>query len=229
MQHPSILCCVLQGLRCLFNTLVQSLPAMSNVGSLLFLVCFVFAVMGMHLFGHVDGYENGAIGHHANFWYFGRALLTVIRIVTGDSWSPLLADLTNCNDGKEGAPPNWDCTVSIIPFVYFGALISICSAVLLNLVVAIIVEKFVKIANEEGILTDDSVDSPSLYDILSKVAFLDFFIAALKRKIHAARLAREKPEMSSFTTSYICDAMYEVDGEDDAKNCEEKDLCDNKH
>ncbi|KAK3277064.1 mitochondrial thiamine pyrophosphate transporter [Cymbomonas tetramitiformis] len=176
------------GLRCLFNTLIQSLPAMYNVGSLLFLVCFVFAVLGMNLFGHVDGYEGGAIGDHANFWYFGRALLTVVRIVTGDSWSTLLADLTNCNDGKEGEP-NWDCEVSPVPFMYFAALIGICSAVLLNLVVAIIVEKFVHNANDEGILTDDSEDSLSMYDILSKVAFLDSFIAALKRKIHAARLA----------------------------------------
>lgn len=40
-----------KGLRTLFQTLLVSLPALGNVGSVLFLFFFIFAVMGMNLFG----------------------------------------------------------------------------------------------------------------------------------------------------------------------------------
>lgn len=40
-----------KGLRTMFQTLLVSLPALGNVGSVLFLFFFIFAIMGMNLFG----------------------------------------------------------------------------------------------------------------------------------------------------------------------------------
>eukprot|EP00854_Cymbomonas_tetramitiformis_P014253 gene14253-16855_t len=174
-----------KGLRVLFNTLLMSLPALYNVGTLLFLVCFVYAVVGMAFFGEVDGYEDGAINEHANFWYFGNALLTVLRIVTGDNWGALLADIMNCNDGGY---PNWECGIPVFPLIYFCTLIGLCSAIMLNLIVAIIIDKFIQNASEEGLLKEgDGLKNESILDVLRRIAYLDIFTMALKRKIVAAR------------------------------------------
>ena len=46
-----------RGVRALFNTLIMSLPAIMNVGSLLLLLLFMFAILGMNLFGHVRAHH----------------------------------------------------------------------------------------------------------------------------------------------------------------------------
>jgi hypothetical protein len=47
-----------KGLRILFKTLVLSLPALGNITLLLFLVFFVFAVLGIQLFGGCPAPKN---------------------------------------------------------------------------------------------------------------------------------------------------------------------------
>lgn len=42
-----------KGLRTLFQTLIYSLPALVNVGGVLSLLFFIFAIMGMNLYGQV--------------------------------------------------------------------------------------------------------------------------------------------------------------------------------
>mmetsp|Transcript_3541 Transcript_3541/g.12709 ORF Transcript_3541/g.12709 Transcript_3541/m.12709 type:complete len:1714 (-) Transcript_3541:989-6130(-) len=79
-----------KGLRTLFQTLIFSLPALVNVGSVLFLFFFIFAVMGMNLFGYVKMQEN--ITRHANFRNFPNALMLLFRMATGESWNALMHD-----------------------------------------------------------------------------------------------------------------------------------------
>jgi hypothetical protein len=74
-----------RGLNVLMKTLVFSIPALANVGSVLFLFLFVFAVVGMNLFGSVK--PGVYLGDNANFHNVGRALLTLFRMMTGESWN----------------------------------------------------------------------------------------------------------------------------------------------
>jgi len=74
-----------KGLNTLLQTLVFSLPALGNVGSVLFLFLFVFGVVGMSLFGQVK--PGVYLGDNANFSNMGRALLTLFRMITGESWN----------------------------------------------------------------------------------------------------------------------------------------------
>ena len=83
-----------KGLRTLFNTLIVSLPAIFNVGSLLFLLMFVYAVLGMSLFG--DLASNGAPFALTSFRTFGSSLLTLFRVFTGDGWGRVLRMLSGC-------------------------------------------------------------------------------------------------------------------------------------
>ena len=63
------------GLRMLFNTLIISLPGLLNIGALMFLLCFVYAILGMNLFGKVKFGEN--LNEDANFTNFGNSPLAV--------------------------------------------------------------------------------------------------------------------------------------------------------
>ena len=78
-----------RGLRTLFNTLLSSLPAVFNVGSLLFLMFFIYAILGMNLFGTQDN-ELSQQDPHANFLSFGSSMLTLFRLSTSDSWDQIL-------------------------------------------------------------------------------------------------------------------------------------------
>ena len=74
----------------MLNTLVISLPGLVNIGALLFLLCFVFAVLGMNLFGKVTFGEN--LNEDANFTNFGNSLLILLRMVTGEAWNSIMYD-----------------------------------------------------------------------------------------------------------------------------------------
>ena len=85
------------GLRTLFQTLAFSFPALFNVGGVLSLFFFMYAVIGMQLFGTVK--RGTHLNRHANFEHFGRALLTLFRMSTGESWNGIMHDAivhSNC-------------------------------------------------------------------------------------------------------------------------------------
>jgi len=149
-----------KGLRTLFQTLVYSLPALVNVGSVLFLFFFIFAVCGMNLFGKVRR-TGGELGPYANFEEFHYALLTLFRMATGESWNGLMHDCmitkeciylkdgTYLNDG-DGRVDSMDeddftnqCTPNAVgTIVYFIIFVIICAFVMLNLVIAVILDNF---------------------------------------------------------------------------------------
>ncbi len=61
---------------------------MSNIGALLFLFIFLYSVLGMTFFAKVK--LVGALDTHANFQSFGLAMLTLIRMSTGESWHEIM-------------------------------------------------------------------------------------------------------------------------------------------
>lgn len=59
----------------MINTLLFTLAGLVNVMGLLFLLFFVYTVMGLQLFAKIA--YNGDLDVHANFRSFGSAMLTV--------------------------------------------------------------------------------------------------------------------------------------------------------
>ena len=82
----------LKGLRDLALTLVYAFPALVNVGALLFIVSFIYAVLGMNLFCRVQHQEN--ISDDRNFESFGSAMMLLFQCITGDGWSAFMYDCT---------------------------------------------------------------------------------------------------------------------------------------
>ena len=85
-----------KGLRTLFHTLITSLPALWNVGSMLLLFFFMYSVMGMQLFGRIKPQEF--INRHANFTTFLRSMGVLFRMATGESWNGIMHDTTVIDD-----------------------------------------------------------------------------------------------------------------------------------
>jgi hypothetical protein len=75
-----------QGLRTLLHTLMMSLPALANVGSVLFLFFFIFSVMGMNLFGKVK--HQDFLTRQANYEDFASSLQVLFRMCTGETTGP---------------------------------------------------------------------------------------------------------------------------------------------
>ena len=55
----------------------MSLPALFNIGALLALITFIYAIIGMTLFGHVK--HHGALNDQVNFETFARAMQLLFR------------------------------------------------------------------------------------------------------------------------------------------------------
>ena len=157
-----------KGLRTLFNTLLQSLPAVWNVGSLLFLLLCVYGVLGMNLFG-----KPGLVIYdvpHANFNTFGMSLNTLFRVFSGDSWSLVMEHADECGlhgGCKRGAH-------LLMTAFYFISFIILAAFVMLNLVIAVIIDNFVASAESEGLLKSDS-----FFDMIQKKMLIDRFVDAL--------------------------------------------------
>jgi hypothetical protein len=120
----------LQGLRKITQTLWLSLPALVNVGTLLFLLLFVYAVLGVFLFAvpaELDWPEG--LGRHANFDDWGSAMLVLLRTMTGEDWQELM----------------FGCGTIAKPsaaWLYFGSYVFLASFVTINLFVMIIADNF---------------------------------------------------------------------------------------
>ena len=148
----------LTGLRMLFNTLIISLPGLLNIGALMFLLCFVYAILGMNLFGKVRFGDN--LNKDANFTNFGNSLLLLLRMVTGEAWNSVMYDCmidTDCDSdvdcargeccGNDGAP------FYFITFVILGTFIT------LNLLIAVVLDNFSNNKKEEGTnITDKHIE-----------------------------------------------------------------------
>jgi hypothetical protein len=93
-----------QSLRIIFGTLIQSLPALFNVGALLGLSFFIFTAIGVQLFAKVGWVEGGSMDEHANFASFPTALLTLLRMATGEAWPDMMYDLKDGPEECDAAP-----------------------------------------------------------------------------------------------------------------------------
>ncbi|XP_073504542.1 voltage-dependent T-type calcium channel subunit alpha-1H isoform X2 [Phyllobates terribilis] len=137
------------GMRALLDTVVQALPQVGNLGLLFMLLFFIYAALGVELFGKlVCNEENPCEGlsRHATFQNFGMAFLTLFRVSTGDNWNGIMKDtLRECNSDDKNC-------LSYLPFIspiYFVTFVLIAQFVLVNVVVAVLM-KHLEESNKEA-------------------------------------------------------------------------------
>ncbi|XP_065369010.1 sodium channel protein 60E [Calliphora vicina] len=147
-----------KGIRKLLFALVVSLPALFNIGALLGLITFIYAILGMSLFGHVK--LQGALDDMVNFQTFGRSMQLLFRLMTSAGWNDVLESLMiqppDC-DPHFNRQANGDCGHPLLAISYFTSFIIISYMIVINMYIAIILENFNQAHQEEeiGIVEDD--------------------------------------------------------------------------
>ena len=133
-------------MRDLILTIAWMIPSILNVGLLLSILMYVYAILGRQLFAFLAGPEagggvNGGITEERNFQTFGSSLLVVFQVLTEDGWSKIMADAMLVEENGECVQALGNCgTLAAIPFFISFHLIG--SYVLLNLVVASMLEVY---------------------------------------------------------------------------------------
>ncbi|XP_071550553.1 sodium channel protein 1 brain-like isoform X3 [Panulirus ornatus] len=147
-----------KGIRKLLFALIVSLPALFNIGALLFLITFIYAIIGMAVFGHVQ--RKGALDDLVNFETFGSSMMLLFRLITSAGWNdvldPLMAQPPDC-DINYMDQPNGNCGHPVIAIVFFVSFIIINFMIVINMYIAVILENFNQAHKEEeiGIVEDD--------------------------------------------------------------------------
>eukprot|EP00620_Florenciella_sp_RCC1587_P016347 CAMPEP_0182570044 /NCGR_PEP_ID=MMETSP1324-20130603/10483_1 /TAXON_ID=236786 /ORGANISM="Florenciella sp., Strain RCC1587" /LENGTH=240 /DNA_ID=CAMNT_0024784387 /DNA_START=217 /DNA_END=939 /DNA_ORIENTATION=- len=109
----------------------KSIPGVANAFSIMFLIMSIYAILGVELFG------NGVVEFECNQAYFdnySQSMLTLMQVLTGDSWAECIA--RPC------------ITAYPLASLFFVTYILITTVMLMNIAVAVLLEKFVG-ANEQ--------------------------------------------------------------------------------
>ena len=158
-----------KGLRNLVRTLVYGIPALFNVMSVLLLFYFIYSVIGMTLFGQLQTDQPFCMDRHVNFQDLPTAMLIMIRMSTGENWNCIMhatMRLTTCmlvNDPTSALygtyldvddPALGSIDPALVedrcaPFhskgisvVFFCSFMMLCSYVMVNLVVAVLIDVY---------------------------------------------------------------------------------------
>uniref|UniRef100_A0A3B3HDD1 Sodium channel protein n=1 Tax=Oryzias latipes TaxID=8090 RepID=A0A3B3HDD1_ORYLA len=143
-----------KGIRTLLFALMMSLPALFNIGLLLFLVMFIYAIFGMSSFAYVK--KDKGIDDLFNFETFGNSMICLFQITTSGGWDTLLDPILNsniddCDRNKEhpGSNTKGDCGNPPVGIAFFVSYIIISFLIVVNMYIAVILENF-NVATEES-------------------------------------------------------------------------------
>uniref|UniRef100_A0A8C2D8Z5 Calcium channel, voltage-dependent, R type, alpha 1E subunit a n=1 Tax=Cyprinus carpio TaxID=7962 RepID=A0A8C2D8Z5_CYPCA len=151
-------------IRILLWTFVQSFKALPYVCLLIAMLFFIYAIIGMQVFGNIRLNPKSHINEHNNFKTFFGALMLLFRSATGESWQEIML---SCLGEKEcekdeslnNSPTNVkkDCGTDFAYF-YFVSFIFFSSFLMLNLFVAVIMDNFEYLTRDSSILGPHHLD-----------------------------------------------------------------------
>ncbi|XP_061576617.1 voltage-dependent T-type calcium channel subunit alpha-1I-like [Cololabis saira] len=132
------------GMRALLDTVVQALPQVGNLGLLFMLLFFIYAALGVELFGELvcnADYPCEGMSRHATFENFGMAFLTLFQVSTGDNWNGIMKDtLRECPSDRPGNDYGCHAGLQFISPMYFVSFVLTAQFVLINVVVAVLMK-----------------------------------------------------------------------------------------
>lgn len=143
-----------KGIRTLLFALMMSLPALFNIGLLLFLIMFIFSIFAMSNFAYVK--KEAGIDDIFNFETFGGSIICLFQITTSAGWDGLLLPMLDkeppdCDPDFEnpGTEVRGNCGSPGMAMMFFCSYIIISFLVVVNMYIAIILENF-NVAQEES-------------------------------------------------------------------------------
>ncbi|NXY14239.1 CAC1B protein, partial [Atrichornis clamosus] len=145
-------------IRILLWTFVQSFKALPYVCLLIAMLFFIYAIIGMQVFGNIALDDETSINRHNNFRTFLQALMLLFRSATGEAWHEImLSCLSNRACDPLSGLTKKECG-SDFAYFYFVSFIFLCSFLMLNLFVAVIMDNFEYLTRDSSILGPHHLD-----------------------------------------------------------------------
>ncbi|XP_067392329.1 voltage-dependent L-type calcium channel subunit alpha-1C isoform X6 [Emydura macquarii macquarii] len=152
-----------EGIRTLLWTFIKSFQALPYVALLIVMLFFIYAVIGMQVFGKIALNDTTEINRNNNFQTFPQAVLLLFRCATGEAWQEImLACLPDKKCDPESEPTNstegdHPCGSSFAIF-YFISFYMLCAFLIINLFVAVIMDNFDYLTRDWSILGPHHLD-----------------------------------------------------------------------
>uniref|UniRef100_A0A8C0EGH6 Voltage-dependent L-type calcium channel subunit alpha n=1 Tax=Bubo bubo TaxID=30461 RepID=A0A8C0EGH6_BUBBB len=150
-----------EGVRTLLWTFIKSFQALPYVALLIVMLFFIYAVIGMQMFGKIAMVDGTQINRNNNFQTFPQAVLLLFRCATGEAWQEILLD---CSYGKLCDPESdfaegeeYTCGTGFAYF-YFISFYMLCAFLIINLFVAVIMDNFDYLTRDWSILGPHHLD-----------------------------------------------------------------------
>jgi len=179
-----------EGIRTLLWTFVKSFQALPYVALLILLLFFIYAIVGMQTFGKIAIDSDTEIHRNNNFSNFFQATIVLFRSATGESWQQIMmacADEPEVQCDPAIAEQNERCGGSNLAYPYFISFSIICSFLIINLFVAVIMDNFDYLTRDWSILgahhLEEFVRLWSEYDPDAKGRIKHLDVVTLLRKI----------------------------------------------
>ncbi|XP_043976791.1 calcium channel, voltage-dependent, L type, alpha 1D subunit, a isoform X12 [Gambusia affinis] len=179
-----------EGIRTLLWTFIKSFQALPYVALLIAMLFFIYAVIGMQVFGKIAMVDGTQINRNNNFQTFPQAVLLLFRCATGEAWQDIMLA---CMPGKLCDPesdynPGEEMTCgSGFAIIYFITFYMLCAFLIINLFVAVIMDNFDYLTRDWSILGPHHLDEFkriwSEYDPEAKGRIKHLDVVTLLRRI----------------------------------------------
>ncbi|KAK5599939.1 Voltage-dependent L-type calcium channel subunit alpha-1D [Crenichthys baileyi] len=179
-----------EGIRTLLWTFIKSFQALPYVALLIAMLFFIYAVIGMQVFGKIAMVDGSQINRNNNFQTFPQAVLMLFRCATGEAWQEImLACLPGklCDSESDYSPGEERTCGGNFAIIYFISFYMLCAFLIINLFVAVIMDNFDYLTRDWSILGPHHLDEFkriwSEYDPEAKGRIKHLDVVTLLRRI----------------------------------------------
>ncbi|XP_066559414.1 voltage-dependent L-type calcium channel subunit alpha-1S isoform X2 [Amia ocellicauda] len=150
-----------EGVRTLLWTFIKSFQALPYVALLIVMLFFIYAVIGMQVFGKIALVDGTQINRNNNFQTFPQAVLLLFRCATGEAWQEIMLACMYgklCDPNSDFLPgEEYTCGAGFAVF-YFISFYMLCAFLIINLFVAVIMDNFDYLTRDWSILGPHHLD-----------------------------------------------------------------------
>ncbi|XP_067854838.1 voltage-dependent L-type calcium channel subunit alpha-1D [Heptranchias perlo] len=179
-----------EGIRTLLWTFIKSFQALPYVALLIAMLFFIYAVIGMQIFGKVALQDHTHINRNNNFQTFFQSVLLLFRCATGEAWQEIMLACMpgrRCDPESDYGPGEEYTCGSNFAIVYFITFYMLCAFLIINLFVAVIMDNFDYLTRDWSILGPHHLDEFkriwSEYDPEAKGRIKHLDVVTLLRRI----------------------------------------------
>uniref|UniRef100_A0AAQ4QU51 Voltage-dependent L-type calcium channel subunit alpha n=1 Tax=Gasterosteus aculeatus aculeatus TaxID=481459 RepID=A0AAQ4QU51_GASAC len=150
-----------EGIRNLLWTFIKSLQALPYVALLILMLFFIYAVVGMQIFGKIALVDGTYIVRNNNFQTFPQAVLVLFRCATGEAWHEVMLACMygkRCDPKSDFLPGEESTCGSNFAIIYFMSFYMLCAFLIINLFVAVIMDNFDYLTRDWSILGPQHLD-----------------------------------------------------------------------